>query len=210
MKNVTIIQHPLVQDKLTIMRNKQTDSGVFRLLMNEVSLLLCYEATRDLSTYLEQIETPMHITGKFPMVKSKDLAFISILRAGSGMLDGVLTLVPTAPVGHIGLYRDPKNYSIVEYYFKVPPDLENKRVIIIDPIIATGHSAGAAVTRLKECNAQQITFICVVASPEGIKYLHDLHGDVKIYTASVDEKLDAKNYVVPGVGDAGDRIFGTA
>jgi uracil phosphoribosyltransferase len=210
MKNVVIVQHPLVQDKLTIMRNKNTDSGVFRMLMNEISLLLCFEATRDLATTLEEIETPFHFHGKFPMIKSKDLAFISVLRAGTGMLDGALTLIPTAPVGHIGLYRDPKNYSIIEYYFKVPQDLDAKQVIVVDPIIATGHSAVAAVSRIKECGAKNITILAIVAAPEGLKYFTAVHPDVKIFTAAVDEKLDANNYLVPGLGDAGDRLFGTA
>lgn len=210
MRNVTIVQHPLVQDKLTIMRNKSTDSGVFRLLLNEISLLLCYEATRDIATSLEEIETPRNIKRKFPMVKSKDIAFISVLRAGTGMLDGVLSLIPSAPVGHVGLYRDPKNYSIIEYYFKVPQELESKTVIIVDPIIATGHSATAAVSRLKEYNPKQIIILCLVAAPEGLEYLQNVHDDVLIYTAAVDEKLDDKNYIVPGLGDAGDRMFGTA
>lgn len=210
MNDVVVINHPLVQDKLTIMRNRHTDSGVFRMLLSEVSQLLCYEATRDLATELEEVETPLNIKASFPMVKSKDIAFISILRAGTGMLDGVLKLIPTAPVGHIGLYRDPKNYSIIEYYFKVPSDMESKQVIIVDPILATGHSAVAAVGRIKEFNPKKLLLICLVAAPEGLEYFKQNHNDVTIYTAAVDQKLDARNYIVPGLGDAGDRMYGTA
>lgn len=210
MNEIVIVNHPLVQDKLTLMRDKNTDSGLFRMLMSEISELLCYEATRDLKTYMESVETPLDMNAKFPMIKSKDISFISILRAGTGMLDGVLKLIPNAPVGHIGLYRDPKNYSIIEYYFKVPNDIENKQVIIVDPIVATGSSAIVAVERIKEYNPKSIIFICLVAAPEGVKDFHQQHPDVTIYTAAVDQKLDARNYIVPGLGDAGDRMFGTA
>lgn len=207
---VNVVTHPLVQDKLTIMRNKNTNSGTFRLLLNEISELLCYEATRNLSTYMQEIETPLHIKHEFPMVKSTDLAFVSILRAGTGMLDGVLKLIPTAKVGHIGLYRDPKNFSVVEYYFKMPADLDTKIIYIVDPMLATGHSAVAAVTRLKESNPKGIVFICLLAAPEGLAYFQDVHPDVPIYAAAIDEGLNNKNYIVPGMGDAGDRMFGTA
>lgn len=207
---VNVVNHPLVQDKLTIMRNRDTNSGIFRLLLNEISELLCYEATRNLPTYLEEIETPLNIKHKFPMVKSTDLAFVSVLRAGTGMLDGVLKLIPTAKVGHIGLYRDPKNYSVVEYYFKMPNDLETKTVFIVDPMLATGHSAAAAVARIKESKPRAIVFICLLASPEGLAFFEDIHPDVQVYTAAIDEGLNSKNYIVPGMGDAGDRMFGTA
>lgn len=209
MADVIIISHPLLQDKLTIMRNKNTDSGMFRMLLSEVSELLGYEATRNLPTYLQEVETPLNIKAKFPMVKSKDVAFVSILRAGTGMLDGMLKLIPSAQVGHIGLYRDPKVFSVIEYYFKMPLNMETKQVIVVDPILATGHSATAAVSRIKELNPKSITFISLVAAPEGVAYFHTHHPEVTLYTAAVDEKLDARNFIVPGLGDAGDRMFGT-
>lgn len=210
MQNVQIISHPLVLDKLTIMRSKHTDSSNFRMLMAELAQLLCYEATRDLSVFLETLETPMGITAEFPMVQSKQMAFVAVLRAGMGMLDGALRLVPSAHVGHIGLYRDPKIFSVIEYYFKLPADIEDKHVFVLDPIIATGHSAAAAVTRIKELNPHKISFITLVAAPEGLEYFASLHPEVTIYTAAVDQKLNARNYIVPGLGDAGDRLFGTA
>lgn len=203
-----IITHPLVQDKLSIMRNKDTSSGMFRMLMSEITELLAYEATRDLPTYEAEIETPMKIKAKFLMIKSKDVALVAILRAGTGMLDGVLKLIPSAPVGFIGLYRDPQNFSVVEYYFKMPTALDTKQVIIVDPILATGNSAVAAVARVKECGAKSIIFICLVASPEGLAYFESSHPDVTLYTSAIDEKLDEKNYILPGLGDAGDRMFG--
>ncbi len=210
MTDVIVIDHPLVQDKLTIMRSKHTNSGVFRLLLKEVSQLLCYEATRNLETYLEDVVTPLGITTKCPMIKSKQVAFVSVLRAGLGMLDGVLSLIPTAPVGHIGLYRDPKTYFVIEYYYKMPQDMQQKHVIVLDPIIATGHSSVAAVNRVKETDPLSITFISLVVAPEGLNYFQQNHPDVKLYTAAIDEKLDARNYIVPGLGDAGDRMYGTA
>ena len=209
MKQIIVIEHPLIQDKLTIMRNKNTDCATFRLLTNEISELLGYEATRDMPTYQQEIETPSNFKATFPMVKSKDMAIVSILRAGTGMLDGMLKLMPSAHVGHMGLYRDPKSYSVVEYYFKMPQEMESKHVLIIDPMIATGNSSVAAVTRIKETNPKSIVFICIVAAPEGIAYFQESHPDVRLYTAAIDQGLDARNYIVPGLGDAGDRMFGT-
>lgn len=205
-----VVNHPLIQDKLTIMRNKNTNSGIFRLLLNEISELLGYEATRNLPTYEEEIETPFNVKHKFPMVRSTDVAFVSILRAGTGMLDGVLKLVPTAKVGHIGLYRDPRTTVVVEYYFKMPSDLETKTIFVVDPLVATGHSAVAAVSRIKELNPKRIVFICLLTSPQGLAYFQNAHPDVQVYTAAIDEGLNEQNYIVPGMGDAGDRMFGTA
>lgn len=209
MAEIIVVKHPLIEDKLTIMRNKNTDCATFRMLANEISELLGYEATRNLATYEQEIETPLNIKAKFNMVKSKDIALVSILRAGTGMLDGMLKLIPSAHIGHMGLYRDPKNYSVVEYYFKMPQDMESKDVIIVDPILATGNSAVACVSRIKETNPKSIIFICIVAAPEGLAYFQENHPDVVLYTAAVDQGLNARNYIVPGLGDAGDRMFGT-
>ena len=209
MEQVTVITHPLIQDKLTIMRNKNTDSGMFRMLLSEVSELLAYEATRNLATYTQEVITPLDVAANCQVIKSKDIALVSILRAGTGMLDGVLKLMPSAKGGHIGLYRDPKNYSIIEYYFKMPLNLDCKQVFLLDPIMATGHSAVAAIDRLKESSPGSLVFICLVAAPEGIKYFTENHPDVRLYTAAIDTGLDARNYIVPGLGDAGDRMFGT-
>jgi uracil phosphoribosyltransferase len=210
MAEVIVIKHPLVQDKLTLMRDKNTDSGMFRILLSEITELLGYEVTRNLPTYDQEVETPLGIKTICKAVKSKNIALVSVLRAGTGMLDGMLKLIPTAPVGHIGLYRDPKNYSVIEYYFKLPLNLDSKQVIVLDPMLATGHSAVAAVERIKEFNPKSIVFIAVVAAPEGVAYFQEHHPDIELYTAAVDEKLNAKNYIVPGMGDAGDRMFGTA
>jgi len=209
MSEPIIVQHPLIQDKLTHMRDKNTDSGMFRTLANEISELLGYEATRNLQTYEQEIQSASGTTVKFPMVKSKGIAIVSILRAGNGMLDGMLRLIPSAQVGHIGLYRDPKSFTVIEYYFKVPENMQQKDVFVIDPMIATGHSACAAVNRIKETMPKSITFICLVASPEGVAYLQSNHSDITIFTAAVDNGLDTRNYIVPGLGDAGDRMFGT-
>lgn len=210
MAEVIQIKHPLIQDKLALMRDKNTDSAMFRMLLTEVSTLLGYEATRNLTTFMQEIQTPLDIKTSCPRIKSKDIALVAILRAGNGMLDGMLQLMPSAKVGHIGLYRDPKIFSIIEYYFKMPQNISSKHVFVLDPILATGYSATVAVNRIKELSAQQITFISVLASPEGVEYFHENHPDVTLYTAAIDEKLNAKNYVVPGIGDAGDRMFGTA
>jgi uracil phosphoribosyltransferase len=210
MANPIVISHPLVQDKLSTMRSAHTDTAMFRQLMQDLALLLCYEATRNLPTFQQEVETPLKIKAKFAKVNTENLALVAILRAGTGMLDGALKLLPAVPVGHIGLYRDPLNYSVIEYYFKLPSAIETKHVFVLDPIIATGHSSGAAVSRIKESKPQSVTFISLVAAPEGLKYFTDLHPDVQVYTAAIDEKLNARNYIVPGLGDAGDRLFGTA
>jgi len=191
------------------MRNKTTDSATFRRLLSEISELLGYEATRDLETYEKEVETPLNLKIQCKMVKSSDIVFVSILRAGNGMLDGMLKLIPSAQVGHLGLYRDPKSFSVIEYYFKLPLNIENKHVIIVDPMIATGNSAVAAVTRIKETNPKSLRFISVLASPEGLVYFQNNHPDIKMYVAQIDSGLDARNYIIPGLGDAGDRMYGT-
>jgi uracil phosphoribosyltransferase len=210
MAEIVVVNHPLIQDKLTLMRSRNTDFATFRALCNEISTLIAYEATKDLPTYNQEIETPLDIKASFPMIKSQDIALVSILRAGTGMLDGVLKLIPSAYVGHMGLYRDPKNYSVIEYYFKMPQDIESKTVFILDPIIATGNSAVAAVARIKEISPQSITFLSILAAPEGLEYFKANHPDVTLYVAAIDQGLNARNYIVPGLGDAGDRMFGTA
>lgn len=204
---INIINHPLIQHKLTIMRKKDTSSVKFRTLMREISLLLAYEVTRDLEIEYEDIETPL-APMKSPILKGK-LVFVSILRAGNGLLDGMLELVPTARIGHIGLYRDPKTLEPIEYYFKLPEHTENHDVILVDPMLATGNSAVAAVREIKELRPKSIKFLCLLASPEGISSFHADHPDVPIYTAAVDTKLNDHGYIVPGLGDAGDRLFGT-
>ena len=208
MSKTVIIDHPLVQHKLTIMRKKDTSSNHFRTLLKEVSLLLAYEVTRDLPLTNIDIETPLQPMTA-PTLEGKDLALISILRAGNGLLDGMHQLIPTARVGHIGLYREPTTLVPVEYYFKMPPDMSSRRAIVVDPMLATGHSAGAAVHRLKEISPKEIRFVCLLASPEGVKAFHEEHPDVPIFTAAVDTKLNEKGYILPGLGDAGDRIYGT-
>ena len=208
MKNVVVIDHPLVQHKLTIMRDKRTSCGNFRDLAAEVAMLLAYEVTRDLATKPVEIETPVCKT-KSPMLSGKKLLVISILRAGNGLLDGMLQLVPSARVGHIGLYRDPTTLEPVEYYFKVPDDTGDRDVVILDPMLATGNSAIAAIHRIRERKPRSIKFVSLVSCPEGIKALHDEHPDVVIYTAAIDERLNEHGYIVPGLGDAGDRLYGT-
>jgi uracil phosphoribosyltransferase len=208
-KQVHVITHPMVQHKLTIMREKTTKTGKFRTLLQEISMLLGYEVMRDLEMTTRQIETPI-CTMNAPVLAGKDMAFISIMRAGQGILDGLLLLVPSASVGHIGLYRDPKTLGAVEYYFKVPKDIHDRDAIVLDPMLATGHSAVAAIDRLKETNPRSIKFVSLLCSPEGIDYFHEYHPDVPIFTASIDEKLNEKGYIIPGLGDAGDRLFGTA
>jgi uracil phosphoribosyltransferase len=208
-KQVHVISHPMVQHKLTIMREKSTKTGKFRILLQEISMLLGYEVMRDLTMTTRQIETPI-CTMHAPVLAGKDMAFISIMRAGQGILDGLLRLVPSASVGHIGLYREPKTLVAVEYYFKVPKDIHDRDAIVLDPMLATGHSAVAAIDRLKEAKPRSIKFVSLLCSPEGIEYFHEYHPDVPIFTASIDEKLNEKGYIVPGLGDAGDRLFGTA
>lgn len=205
---VHVIDHPLVQHKLTLMRRKSTSTNSFRRLANEIATLLAYEALRDTSTQEIAVETPMETTTG-TVIDGKKLVFVSILRAGTGILDGMLTVVPGARVGHIGLYRDPKLRVAVEYYFKMPGDLHEREILLVDPMLATGSSAVAAVDRLKEFNPPSIKFLCLLTCPEGIATLHDAHPDVSVYTASVDRELDPHGYILPGLGDAGDRIFGT-
>lgn len=207
-KLVTQITHPLVQHKLTLMRQKDTSTAKFRQLLEEISLLLAYEVTRELPTELVPIETPF-ASMEAPMLTGKKLVLISIMRAGQGILDGMLKLIPSARVGHIGLYRDPRMLMPVEYYFKVPSDVSERDMLIVDPMIATGGSAIAAVHRLKETRPQSIKFVCLLAAPEGIKHFHEEHPDVPIFTATIDDKLDEHGYILPGLGDAGDRMFGT-
>jgi uracil phosphoribosyltransferase len=207
-KQVHVVDHPLVQHKLGLMRMKGTGTAAFRNLMSEVGMLLAYEVTRDLPTHQTTIETPLTRTS-VPTLDGKKIALISILRAGSGILDGMLRLLPSARVGHVGLYRDPKTLVAVEYYFKVPREMSDRDAIVVDPMLATGNSAVAAVSRLKETRPRSIKFVCLLTCPEGLKNFTDQHPDVPVYTASVDSHLDEHGYIVPGLGDAGDRLFGT-
>lgn len=202
------ITHPLVQHKLTLMRNKQASSTTFRTLLGELAMLMTYELTRDMPTQLVEIETPLEKMMS-PIIDGKKLVFASILRAGNGMLDGLLRVIPNARVGHVGLYRDPDTLQAVEYYFKMPSDMHERDVIAVDPMLATGHSAVAALTRLKETQPRSIKFLCLLAAPQGIRTLHAAHPDVPIYTAAIDRQLNEHGYILPGLGDAGDRIFGT-
>ncbi len=208
MSNVHLINHPLVQHKLTLMRRKDASTNTFRRLLNELSSLMAYEVTRDMAMQDVEIETPLEtMTAK--VIDGKKLVFVSILRAGNGILEGMLSVVPGARVGHVGLYRDPKTLTAVEYYFKMPKDMEERDVVIVDPMLATGNSAIAAVERLKEMNPKSIKFVCLLTCPEGIKALQAAHPDVAIFTAAIDRELNSHGYIVPGLGDAGDRIFGT-
>jgi uracil phosphoribosyltransferase len=205
---LTVVDHPLVQHKLTLMRNKSTPTNQFRQLLREISHLIAYEVTRNLPLENRTIETPM-TTMQAPVLAGKKLALVSILRAGNGLLDGVLELIPSARVGFVGLYRDEKTLKPVQYYFKVPDDLEHRVVIAVDPMLATGNSSVAAIDLLKGVGAQNIKFLCLLASPEGIIRMQETHPDVDIVTAAVDEKLSDIGYILPGLGDAGDRMFGT-
>ena len=207
-ENVHVIDHPLIRHKLALLRDKNTSTNEFRDLLREVSLLMGYELLRDLPTEEVEIETPLEKTTAHKL-SGKKLCLVSILRAGNGFLDGLLELVPSARVGHIGLYRDPETLIPVEYYLKFPDDLPTRRVIIVDPMLATGHSAVAAVDRVKDEDVTDIKFLCLVASPEGIETLLEAHPDIDIYTAAVDRELNDHGYILPGIGDAGDRIFGT-
>jgi uracil phosphoribosyltransferase len=206
--NVTVVDHPLVQHKLALMRRKETSTADFRQLLREISLLLGYEVMRDLPLTQVEIETPL-TRMQAPRLEGKKLMLVSILRAGNGLLEGMLDLAPSARVGHIGLYRDPETLEAVEYYFKVPHKLQERLVIVLDPMLATGHSAAAAVTRLKEAGARNILFVCLLTVPEGIAAMLEAHPDVPIITASIDERLNDHGYIVPGLGDAGDRLYGT-
>jgi uracil phosphoribosyltransferase len=202
------INHPLVQHKLTLMRRKEASTNRFRQLLGELSSLMVYEVTRDMATQALEIETPLE-TMQGTAIDGKKLVFVSILRAGNGILDGVLSVVPGARVGHIGLYRDPATLQAVEYYFKMPKDMEERDVIVVDPMLATGNSAAAAITRLKACKPKSIKFLCILTVPQGINTLHTAHPDVEIFTAAIDRELNDHGYILPGLGDAGDRIFGT-
>jgi uracil phosphoribosyltransferase len=208
MSNVTVVDHPLIQHKLTLMRRSETPTGEFRRLLREISLLLAYEVMRDLPTELIDIQTPI-APMRAPGLAGKKLCLVSVLRAGSGILEGMLDLVPSARVGHIGLYRDPHTLAAVEYYFKVPDDIPARDVIVVDPMVATGNSAIAALHRLKGCGARSLKYVCLVAAPEGIRALRAAHADVPIFTAAIDDRLNDHGYIVPGLGDAGDRLFGT-
>ncbi len=208
MRDVHVIDHPLVQHKLTLMRRKVTSTNTFRRLANEMATLLAYEVLRDTPTQDIAVETPLETTTG-TVIDGKKLVFVAILRAGTGILDGMLTVVPGARIGHIGLYRDPKTRVAVEYYFKMPSDLHEREVVVVDPMLATGNSAVAAVDRLKEFRPRSIKFACLLTCPEGIAVMHDAHPEVPIYTAAVDRGLDEQGYIVPGLGDAGDRLFGT-
>lgn len=207
-KNVTVVDHPLVVHKLSHMRDKTTPSALFRQLLKEISLLLGYEVLRDLPTEQRSIETPLGPM-QAPFLKGKKLVFVPILRAGMGLLDGLLELVPSARVGHIGLYRDPETLTAIEYYCKVPEDIADRLTVVVDPMLATGNSVSAAVSRLKENGARDIKFVCLLSAPEGIAALTAAHPDVLIYTAAVDSHLNDHGYIVPGLGDAGDRMYGT-
>jgi uracil phosphoribosyltransferase len=206
--SVKVIDHPLVQHKLTLMRQKERSTSSFRNLLAEISMLLAYEVTRDLPLVHEEIETPL-AKMRAPMLEGKKVVLVNILRAGTGMVDGMLRILPSARVGHIGLYRDPETLGAVEYYFKMPSELRDRDVIIVDPMLATGNSAVAAVDRVKTTTPKSIKFVCIIAAPEGLANFHEVHPEVPIFTASVDERLDEHGYILPGLGDAGDRLFGT-
>jgi uracil phosphoribosyltransferase len=208
MSNLRIVDHPLVQHKLTLMRAQETPTGSFRQLMREVGLLLAYEATRDLPLVEAEIDTPLE-RARLPVLAGKKLCLVSILRAGNGLLDGILELVPSARVGHVGLYRDPRTLEAIEYYLKLPDDLPERDVILVDPMLATGNSAVAAISRLIELKARSVKFVCLVAAPEGVAQLHGVFPEVPIITAALDRCLDEHGYIRPGLGDAGDRLFGT-
>lgn len=208
MTNVHLIDHPLVQHKLTLMRRKDASTNTFRTLLNELSSLMAYEVTRDMPLQNVEIETPLEtMTGR--MIDGKKLVFVSILRAGNGILEGMLSVVPGARVGHVGLYRDPATLQAVEYYFKMPSDMAERDVVVVDPMLATGNSAIAAIDRLKKLHPKSIKFVCLLTCPEGISHLQKAHPDVPIYTAAIDRQLNDHGYILPGLGDAGDRIFGT-
>ena len=209
MGTVAVIDHPLVQHKLTLMRRKDTSTNDFRRLLNEIYTLMAYDVLQDIPMHEITIDTPLETTTA-SVIDGKKLVFAAVLRAGAGIADGMLTVVPGARVGHIGLYRDPRTMVVVEYYFKMPPDLDERDVVIVDPLLATGFSAVAAIDRIKEYAPRSIKFMCLVACPEGIDVLHRAHPEVPVYTAGIDRELDADGYIRPGLGDVGDRVFGTA
>ncbi len=208
MQGVTVVDHPLVKHKLTIMRDRGTSTASFRRLLKEISLLLCYEVTRDLELTTTTIQTPL-ATMEAPILEGKKLVFASILRAGNGLLEGMLDLVPAARVAHIGLYRDHETLEAIEYYFKAPEDIADRPVIVVDPMLATANSAIAAIERLKHRGATNLRFLCLLAAPEGIKRFTAAHPDVPVFTAAIDSHLNEHGYIVPGLGDAGDRMYGT-
>lgn len=203
-----LVDHPLIQHKLTLMRRSRTPANEFRLLLREISMLLAYEVTRDMKLETIEIETPL-ATMQAPLLAGKKLCLVSVLRAGGGILEGMLEILPAARVGHVGLYRDPVSLEAVEYYLKLPRDISERTAIILDPMLATGNSAAAAVDQVKAAGCQSIKFVCLIAAPEGLKVFHDAHPDVPVFTAAVDSHLNDHGYIVPGIGDAGDRIFGT-
>ncbi|MBR9841658.1 MAG: uracil phosphoribosyltransferase [Rhodobacteraceae bacterium] len=208
MDHLTVVDHPLVQHKLTIMRQKDVSTGEFRRLLREISQLLAYEVTRELPMTTKRIDTPMQEMDA-PVLAGRKLALVSILRAGNGLLDGMLELIPSARVGFVGLYRDEETLEPVQYYFKVPSELDERLVIAVDPMLATGNSSVAAIDLLKEAGAKDIRFLCLLAAPEGVARMKEAHPDVPIVTAALDERLNEKGYILPGLGDAGDRMFGT-
>jgi uracil phosphoribosyltransferase len=208
MQGVTVVDHPLVQHKLTLMRDKERSTKGFRELLNEIGMLLCYEVTRDIPIEQVEIETPL-TTMQAPKIAGKKLVLAPILRAGVGFLDGMLNLLPSARVAHIGLYRDPESLEAVEYYFKAPSDIADRMILVLDPMLATANSAVAAVQRLKERGARDLRFVCLLAAPEGVERFRAAHPDVPIWTAAIDERLNDHGYIVPGLGDAGDRMYGT-
>jgi len=207
-KDVHVIDHPVVQHKLTLMRLEQTSTHSFRLLLHEVSMLLAYEVTRDMPVKMERIRTPMAEMDA-PVLEGKKIVIVSVLRAGDGIREGMMQILPSARVGHIGLYRDPKTLIPVEYYFRVPQEMADRDAIIVDPMLATGHTAIAAVERIKETGPRSVKFVCLLASRPGLELFHDQHPDVPVYTPAVDPTLDDDGYIIPGLGDAGDRLFGT-
>ncbi|NET59897.1 MAG: uracil phosphoribosyltransferase [Symploca sp. SIO2E6] len=206
---VNVVNHSLIQHKLTLMRRADTSTAKFRQLLREVGMLLAYEVTRDLPLKYEEINTPLAPMMAPMLASDKKMVIVSILRAGQGLLDGILELIPSARVGHIGLYRDPATHVAIEYYCKLPQDLDQRDILVVDPMLATGNSSIAAVDRIKEANPMSMKFLCLLAAPEGIKNFHEHHPDVAIYTAAIDDKLDAHGYIIPGLGDAGDRLYGT-
>ncbi|WP_441963401.1 uracil phosphoribosyltransferase [Mycolicibacterium houstonense] len=208
MGNLHVVDHPLVQHKLTLMRQKDVSTKGFRQLLTEISMLMSYEVLRDIPVHDVDIETPLEATTG-TVIDGKKLVFVSILRAGSGLLDGMLSVMPSARVGHIGLYRDPKTHVAVEYYFKLPSDLHERDVVVVDPMLATGNSAVAAIDRIKEYEPRSIKFVCLLTCPEGVAAMQEAHPEVTIFAAALDRELDDQGYIIPGVGDAGDRIFGT-
>ena len=205
---ITIVDHPLVQHKLTLMRDKEQPTAYFRQLLRETALLLAYEVTRDLPLETKRVETPIEVMDA-PVLSGKKLCFVSVLRAGNGLLEGMLDLLPSARVGHVGLYRDPETLEAVEYYYKVPQDIGERLVIVVDPMLATANSGIAAVDRLKQGGARQLKFVCLLAAPEGVAAFTAAHPDAPLYTAALDRELNDHGYILPGLGDAGDRIYGT-